>query len=233
MIRIVIVDDHPVVRQGLRFLLEQQAEIQVVGEGENGEQAIKLIEEQLPDVLLLDLLMPKMDGILLDLLMPKMDGITAVREIKRVAPSVQIIILTSYFEDDQIFSVIKAGALSYLLKDTRSQELVAAVRAAARGESVLHPQVAARILREMQQPSQVPLNDLTPRELEVITRIAHGRSNHEIALELVISEPTVRTHVANILSKLHLTDRTQAAIYALQQNLVPLKEALDKEEEMI
>jgi len=171
--------------------------------------------------------------ILLDLLMPKMDGITAVREIKRVAPSVQIIILTSYFEDDQIFSVIKAGALSYLLKDTRSQELVAAVRAAARGESVLHPQVAARILREMQQPSQVPLNDLTPRELEVIARIAHGRSNHEIALELVISEPTVRTHVANILSKLHLTDRTQAAIYALQQKLVPLKEALDKEEEMI
>ncbi len=195
MIRIVIVDDHPVVRQGLRFLLEQQAEVQVVGEGENGEQAIKLIEEQLPDVLLLDLLMPKMDGI------------TAVREIKRAAPSVQIIILTSYFEDDQIFSVIKAGALSYLLKDTRSQELVAAVRAAARGESVLHPRVAARIL----------------------PRIAHGRSNHEIALELVISEPTVRTHVANILSKLHLTDRTQAAIYALQQNLVPLKEALDKE----
>ena len=221
MIRIVIVDDHPVVRQGLRFLLEQQAEIQVVGEGENGEQAIKLIEEQLPDVLLLDLLMPKMDGI------------TAVREIKRVAPSVQIIILTSYFEDDQIFSVIKAGALSYLLKDTRSQELVAAVRAAARGESVLHPQVAARILREMHQPSQVPLNDLTPRELEVVTRIAHGRSNHEIALELVISEPTVRAHVANILSKLHLTDRTQAAIYALQQNLVPLKEALEKEEELI
>ena len=218
MIRIVIVDDHPVVRQGLRFLLEQQAEIQVVGEGENGEQAIKLIEEQLPDVLLLDLLMPKMDGI------------TAVREIKRVAPSVQIIILTSYFEDDQIFSVIKAGALSYLLKDTRSQELVAAVRAAARGESVLHPQVAARILRETQQPSQVPLDALTPRELEVVTRIAHGRSNHEIALELVISEPTVRTHVANILSKLHLTDRTQAAIYALQRRLVPLQDALEKEE---
>ena len=149
MTRIVIVDDHPIVRQGLRFLLEQQAEIQVVGEGENGEQALKLIEEHLPDVLLLDLLMPKMDGI------------TAVREIKRVAPSVQIIILTSYFEDDQIFSVIKAGALSYLLKDTRSQELVAAVQAAARGESVLHPQVAARILREMQQPSQVSLDELT------------------------------------------------------------------------
>ena len=213
MTRIVIVDDHPIVRQGLRFLLEQ-AEIQVVGEGENGEQALKLIEEHLPDVLLLDLLMPKMDGI------------TAVREIKRVAPSVQIIILTSYFEDDQIFSVIKAGALSYLLKDTRSQELVAAVQAAARGESVLHPQVAARILREMQQPSQVLLNELTPRELEVVTRIAHGRSNHEIAVELIIGEQTVKTHVSNILSKLQLADRTQAAIYALQQRLVPLDDAL-------
>ncbi len=213
MTRIVIVDDHPIVRQGLRFLLEQ-AEIQVVGEGENGEQALKLIEEHLPDVLLLDLLMPKMDGI------------TAVREIKRVAPSVQIIILTSYFEDDQIFSVIKAGALSYLLKDTRSQELVAAVQAAARGESVIHPQVAARILREMQQPSQVLLNELTPRELEVVTRIAHGRSNHEIAVELIIGEQTVKTHVSNILSKLQLADRTQAAIYALQQRLVPLDDAL-------
>ena len=214
MIRIVIVDDHPIVRQGLRFLLEQQAEIEVVGEGEHGEQAIKLVEEHLPDVLLLDLLMPEMDGI------------TAVREIKRIAPSVQIMILTSYFEDDQIFRVIKAGALSYLLKDTLPQELVAAVRAVARGESVLHPRVAARILRETQQPSQVPLDALTPRELEVVTRIAHGRSNHEIAVELVIGEQTVKTHVSNILSKLQLADRTQAAIYALQQRLVPLDDAL-------
>ena len=214
MIRIVIVDDHPVVRQGLHFLLEQQAGIQVVGEGENGEQAIRLVQDHLPDVLLLDLLMPKMDGI------------TAVREIKLVAPGVRIIILTSYFEDDQIFSAIKAGALSYLLKDTRSQELVAAVQAAARGESVIHPQVAARIIREMQQPDQAPLNELTPRELEVVTRIAHGRSNHEIAVELRIGEQTVKTHVSNILSKLHLADRTQAAIYALQQRLVPLDDAL-------
>jgi NarL family two-component system response regulator LiaR len=214
MINVAIVDDHPIVRQGLRFLLEQQAEIQVVGEGEDGTQAIALVEAHLPDVLLLDLIMPKMDGI------------TAVREIKRIAPSVQIIILTSYFEDDQIFRVIKAGALSYLLKDTRAQELVAAVRAAARGESVLHPQVAARILGEMQQPSQVPFQALTPRELEVLTGIAHGRSNHEIAAELIIGEQTVKTHVSNILSKLHLADRTQAAIYALQQRLVPLDDAL-------
>jgi two-component system, NarL family, response regulator LiaR len=193
MIRIVIVDDHAVVRQGLRFLLEQQEEMQVVGEGENGEQAIQLVTDLLPDVLLLDLLMPRLDGV------------TAVREIKRIAPTTRIIVLTSYFEDDQIFGVIKAGALSYLLKDMRPRELVAAIEAAARGESVLHPMVAARVLREMQSQQQSPLNDLTPRELEV------------------------QTHVSNILSKLHLADRTQAAIYALQKRLVHLDEALEQE----
>lgn len=217
MIRVAIVDDHPIVRQGLRFLLEQHAEIEVVGEGEDGEQAIKLIEAHLPDVLLLDLLMPKMDGI------------TAVREITRLAPNVRVIILTSYFEDDQIFRAIKAGALSYLLKDTGPQELVSAVQAAARGESVLHPQVAARILRDVQQPNRAPLDALTPRELDVVTRIAHGRSNHEIAVELMIGEQTVKTHVSNILSKLHLADRTQAAIYALKQRLVSLDDALQED----
>lgn len=217
MIRIGIVDDHPIVRQGLRFLLEQEREIEVVGEGENGEQAVKLVEEHLPDVLLLDLLMPEMDGV------------AAAREIKRLAPSVQIMILTSYFADDLIFNAIKAGALSYLLKETRAQELVTAIRAAARGESVLHPRVAARILRETQQSGQLPLNTLTPRELDVLVRIAHGRSNHEIAVELSIGEQTVKTHVSNILSKLHLADRTQAAIYALQQHLVALDDALKKD----
>lgn len=217
MIRVLIVDDHTVVRQGLRFLLEQQADMQVVGESGDGEQGVALASSLLPDV------------ILLDLLMPKMDGVTAVREIKRLTPSTQIIILTSYFEDDQIFSVIKAGALSYLLKDTGSQQLVEAVRAAARGESVLHPMVAARVLREVQQQqTPSPLNDLTPRELEVLMWIARGRSNHEIAVELSIGEQTVKTHVSNILSKLHLSDRTQAAIYALQKRLVPLDDALGK-----
>ncbi|MBA2288622.1 MAG: response regulator transcription factor [Ktedonobacteraceae bacterium] len=211
--RVLIVDDHTVVRQGLRFLLEQQPDITVVGESGDGEQAVALVSELLPDV------------VLLDLLMPRMDGVTAVREIKRITPITKIIILTSYYEDDQIFSVIKAGALSYLLKDTSSQELVAAVRAADRGESVLHPMVAARVLREMQQQS--PLDELTPRELDVLTLIARGRSNHEIAQALSIGEQTVKTHVSNILSKLHLADRTQAAIYALQKRLVPLKEALD------
>ena len=213
MIRIVIVDDHAIVRQGIRFLLEQQPDIEVVGESKDGAQGVELVTNLVPDV------------VLLDLLMPKMDGVTAVREMKRLAPTTQVIILTSYFKDEQVFNAIKAGALSYLLKDVGPEELVESVRAAARGESVLNPLVAGRILREMQQRSQSPLNELTPRELEVLMRIAQGRSNHEIAIDLTISEPTVRTHIANILSKLHLADRTQAAIYALQKRLVPLNEA--------
>ena len=221
VIKVVLADDHAVVRHGLRFMLEQRPDIQVVGECGDGARALELVTEFLPDVALLDLLMPTMDGV------------AATREVKRFVPSTQIIILTSYYEDEHIFSAIKAGALSYLLKDSSPQELVEAVRAAARGESKLHPMVAARVLREMQQRQLSPLNDLTPRELEVLTRIARGRSNYEIAQELVISEPTVRTHVSNILSKLHLTDRTQAAIYGLQQHLVPLKDALDKEEELM
>lgn len=218
MISVILADDHAVVRHGLRFMLEQRPDIQVVGECGDGERAVDLVTDLLPDVALLDLLMPGMDGV------------AATREIKRLAPKTQVIILTSYYEDEHIFNAIKAGALSYLLKDSSPQELIEAVRAAACGESKLHPMIAARMLREMQQRQHSPLNDLTPRELEVLTKIARGRSNHEIAQELVISEPTVRTHVANLLSKLHLTDRTQAAIYALQQHLVPLKDALDKEE---
>jgi two-component system, NarL family, response regulator LiaR len=215
MIRIVLVDDHAVVREGLRFLLQQQSDMEVIGEGKDGAQGVALVTSLLPDV------------VLLDLLMPRMDGITAVREMKRLSPHVQIIILTSYYEDDQVFGAIKAGAISYLLKDAGPDELVEAVRAAARGEGVLHPQVAARVLREMQQRS--PLQELTTRELDVLTLIARGRSNAEIAAELVIGEGTVKTHVSNILTKLHLADRTQAAIYALQQHLIPLKDALEKE----
>jgi NarL family two-component system response regulator LiaR len=165
---------------------------------------------------------------LLDLLMPKVDGITAVREIKRLTPATQIIVLTSSYEEEHIFGAIKAGALSYLLKDTNPKDLIAAVQAAAHGESRLHPLIAARLLREVQQ--RKPLADLTPRELDVLAQIARGRSNQEIAAELVVSERTVKTHVSNILSKLHLADRTQAAIFALQQRVVPLKDALEHEE---
>jgi len=217
MIRVVIVDDHTVVRQGLRFMLEQRAEVEVVGEGSDGEQAIALAGELVPDVLLLDLLMPKLDGI------------AAVRAIKRLTPTTQIIILTSYYEDDQIFNAIKAGALSYLLKDASAHDLVEAVGRAARGESMLHPLVAARLLQEIRHREHAPFQDLTPRELEVLTYLARGRSNQEIARALVISEPTVRTHIANILSKLQLADRTQAAIYALQHQVVRLTDALEEE----
>lgn len=219
MIQVLIVDDHAIVRQGIRFVLEQQPDIVVVGDGSDGRQAATLAAELLPDV------------ILLDLLMPRMDGITAVREIKRITPSVRIIVLTSYSEDDQIFGVIKAGALSYLLKDADLHDLVAAVRAAARGESILHPMVAARVLREMRQQAQSPLQELTPRELEVLAHIARGRSNAEIAIDLGIGAQTIKTHVSNILSKLHLADRTQAAIYALQQRLIPLTDALERDPE--
>ncbi len=213
MIRIVIIDDHPVVRQGLRLMLEQRPDLEVVGEGADGEQAIALAIELVPDVMLLDLLLPGTDGI------------SAVREIKRLTPTTQVIILTSYAQDDYIFNAIKAGALSYLLKDAGPEDLVAAVRAAVRGESVLHPMVAARLLREVRSRERSPWSDLTPRELEVLTYVARGRSNQEIARELVLSEATVRTHMANILSKLHLADRTQAAIYALQQRLIALDDA--------
>jgi len=210
MIRVVIVDDHPVVREGLRLMLEQRPDFEVVGEGADGAQAIALAIDLVPDVMLLDVLMPSSDGI------------SAIREIKRLTPTTQVIVLTSYAEDDYIFNAITAGALSYLLKDAAPEDLAGAVRAAMRGESVLHPMVAVRVLREVRSRKQPPWRDLTPRELEVLTHVARGRSNQEIARELVLSEATVRTHMANILSKLHLADRTQAAIYALQQRLVSL-----------
>jgi NarL family two-component system response regulator LiaR len=216
MIKVVLADDHAVVRHGLRFMLEQRQDIQVVGECGDGTQAVSLVTELTPEV------------VLLDLLMPIMDGVAATREIRRLVPSTQVVILTSYSEDELVFNAIRAGAISYLLKDCSPGELVEAVRAAARGESKLQASIAGRVLREMRHPQSSPLDELTPRELEVLTQIARGRSNHEIAQELVISEPTVRTHVASILSTLHLADRTQAAIYALQHNLVPLKDALEK-----
>lgn len=214
-ITVLIVDDHAVVRQGLRFLLEQQAGISVIGESSNGADAVALTKELLPNV------------VLLDLIMPGIGGIEVTRDIKRISPSTQVVVLTSYYEDDQIFNAIKSGALSYLLKDIGPQELIAAVRAAAHGESVLHPRVAARVLQEI-KGGQSAIDELTSREMDVLLRIAHGRSNREIAVDLAISEQTVKTHVSNILSKLHLADRTQAAIYALQQRLVPLDQAMNE-----
>ncbi len=214
-LRVVIVDDHAVVRQGLRFLLEQQPDIAVVGEGADGAEGVRLVADLLPDIALVDLVMPALDGV------------AAIRAMTGAAPTTRVIVLTSYHDDDRIFAAIKAGALSYLLKDVSPRALVAAVRAAARGESVLHPTVAARVLREMRQAPRSPLDDLTPREVEVLTRLARGRSNREIAVDLSVGEQTIKTHVSNILAKLHLADRTQAAIYALREGLVPLADALD------
>lgn len=216
MIRLLIVDDHKVVRQGLRFLLQHETDIEIVGEAADGEQAIALVREQVPAV------------VLLDLLMPKMDGLTALRTIKEISPSTRVIILTSHQGDDELFDAIKAGALSYVLKTAGVDVVVESVRAAARGESLLDPSVAAKVLEEMRRArGRDEVDPLSRREVEVLSALARGRSNKEIAKELSIGEETVKTHVSNILSKLHLADRTQAAIYGLQKRLVRLDDALE------
>jgi NarL family two-component system response regulator LiaR len=216
VIRLLIVDDHKVVRQGLRFLLQHEADIEIVGEAADGEQAVALVRQHVPAV------------VLLDLLMPKMDGLAALRAIKEISPSTQVIILTSHQGDDELFDAIKAGALSYVLKTAGVDVVVESVRAAARGESLLDPSVAAKVLEEMRRArGRDGIDPLSRREVEVLSELARGRSNKEIAKELSIGEETVKTHVSNILSKLHLADRTQAAIYGLQKRLVRLDDALE------
>jgi NarL family two-component system response regulator LiaR len=216
VIRLLIVDDHKVVRQGLRFLLQHEVDIEIVGEAADGEQAVALVRQHVPAV------------VLLDLLMPKMDGLTALRAIKEISPSTQVIILTSHQGDDELFDAIKAGALSYVLKTAGVDVVVESVRAAARGESLLDPTVAAKVLEEMRRArGRDGVDPLSRREVEVLSELARGRSNKEIAKELSIGEETVKTHVSNILSKLHLADRTQAAIYGLQKRLVRLDDALE------
>jgi NarL family two-component system response regulator LiaR len=216
VIRLLIVDDHKVVRQGLRFLLQHEPDIEIVGEAADGEQAVALVKQHVPAV------------VLLDLLMPKMDGLTALRAIKEISPSTQVIILTSHQGDDELFDAIKAGALSYVLKTAGVDVVVESVRAAARGESLLDPSVAAKVLEEMRRArGRDGADPLSRREVEVLSELARGRSNKEIARELSIGEETVKTHVSNILSKLHLADRTQAAIYGLQKRLVRLDDALE------
>ena len=216
MIRLLIVDDHKVVRQGLRFLLQHESDIDIVGEAADGEQAVALVRQHVPAV------------VLLDLLMPKMDGLTALRTIKEISPSTQVIILTSHQGDEELFDAIKAGALSYVLKTAGVDVVVESVRSAARGESLLDPSVAAKVLEEMRRGrGRDEVDPLSRREVEVLSALARGRSNKEIAKELSIGEETVKTHVSNILSKLHLADRTQAAIYGLQKRLVRLDDALE------
>jgi DNA-binding NarL/FixJ family response regulator len=210
-ITILIVDDHTVVRQGIRTLLNMHPDLQVVGEAESAEAALPLVEELVPDV------------VLLDLVLPGMTGVEATRQIKRISPRTQIVVLTSYAEDEHIFPALRAGALSYLLKDIRPRELAESLRKAARGESVLHSQVAARMIAEVRLAKRkVPpaFAELTPRELEVLQLLADGHTNSAIAEQLVLSEKTVRGYISNILSKLQMEDRTQAAVFAWQQGLM-------------
>jgi NarL family two-component system response regulator LiaR len=211
-ISVLLVDDHRVVRQGLRDFLELQDGIEVIGEAASGEEGVKAAQELLPDV------------VLMDLVMPGIDGVETTRRVKTVSPSSRIIVLTSFADDDKVFPAIKAGAISYLLKDVQPEELARAIRAAQRGEAVLHSEVAAKLMQEFSapRPADDPVEQLTEREMDVLRLIAKGKSNKEIADTLIISEKTVKTHVSNILSKLHLADRTQAAIYALRQRLVPM-----------
>ena len=210
-ISLLITDDHAMVRQGIRAFLELQPDLTVLDEADSGEMAVRKAAELAPDV------------VLMDLVMPGIGGVEATRQVKQASPHSQVIVLTSYHEDEYIFPALRAGAISYVLKDVGPDELAEVVRKAARGESVLHPRVAARVVQELRGTrSGTPnlFNELSDRELEVLRLIADGRSNAEIADRLIISEKTVKGHVSNILSKLHMMDRTQAAVLAWQQGLM-------------
>jgi NarL family two-component system response regulator LiaR len=210
-ITVLLVDDHSMVREGVRAFLVTQPDITVVGEAGSGEEAIRLAEQYVPDV------------VLMDLIMPGLDGVEATRRVRQVSPRSQVVVLTSYHEDEHIFPALKAGALSYILKDLSAEELASALRKAAAGEAVLHPRVAARVIKELQGRREAALNpftELSERELEVLKLIADGMSNAEMAAKLFLSEKTIKGHVSNILSKLHLVDRTQAAVYAWREGIV-------------
>ncbi len=214
IIRILLVDDHNLVRMGLKAYFSTLPDIQVVGEAATGEDAVRLAAELDPDVMLMDLIMPGMDGV------------EATRQVKKISPRTQVIVLTSYHEDEHIFPAIRAGALSYVLKNIDPDDLADAVRRAKEGEAVLHPRVAARLVKEMHGSRAEEVNaftELTERELEVLRLVAEGKNNQEIAATLVISEKTVKSHIGNILSKLHLADRTQAAVYAWQAGIIRRK----------
>jgi NarL family two-component system response regulator LiaR len=213
-IRVLVVDDHVVVRKGIQALLATEPDVEVVGEAENGREAVAEAERLQPDV------------ILMDLVMPEMDGIEAIHRITALQPEARILVLTSFAADDKVLPAIKAGALGYLLKDSGPEELVDAIHQVQRGESSLHPAIARKLLQELSRPSDRPPapEPLTEREVEVLQLVARGRSNREIAEELTISEATARTHVSNILSKLHLASRTQAVLYALREGLASLDE---------
>jgi NarL family two-component system response regulator LiaR len=205
-IRILIADDHGVVRNGVRMYLRLDPELEVVAEAENGEAAVQLAKEHKPDV------------VLMDLLMPVMDGVTATEIIRRDLPETEVIALTSVLEDQAIYRAMRAGAVGYLLKNAKADELVRAIKAAAAGQVQLSPEVAAQLMREVGIPDSP--EKLTERETEVLRLLAQGKANKQIAAALVIGEKTVKTHVSNILSKLGVASRTQAALYAVRVGLV-------------
>ncbi len=212
LIRIVVVDDHIVVRKGLIAVLETEPGFQVVGEGGNGAEAVQLARELLPDV------------VLMDVVMPVMDGIEATRLIKQNCPSVNILILTSFSTNDKVLPSLNAGAIGYLLKDSTANDLIRALHRVAEGEGSLDPSVTRQVLAQMNAPAtaETPENILTEREMDVLKLIARGFSNAEIAQSMVLSNATVHTHVNRILSKLNLASRTQAALYAVKKGLAPL-----------
>ena len=216
-ITVLIVDDHTVVRRGIRSLLETEDDIEVVGEASNGEEAVREAERLNPKV------------ILMDLVMPELGGVEATRRIRSRKPDARILVLTSFGSDDKLFPAVKAGALGYLLKEATPEELVRAIREAAVGHAAINPAVARRLLREFtrEHGALPPPDPLTEREIEVLRTLALGLSNVGIAQRLYISEATVRTHVSNILSKLHLENRTQAALYALKEGLISLDDIED------
>jgi NarL family two-component system response regulator LiaR len=213
-IRVLIADDHSIVRKGIKALLATEPDIEVVGEASDGREAVAEVEKRQPDV------------ILMDMVMPNMDGIEAIRRITAKQPDARIMVLTSFATDEKVLPAIKAGALGYLLKDSGPEELVQAIHQVYLGQSSLHPSIARKLLQEFSRPASRPSSPepLTERELEVLRLVAKGMSNRQIADQMVISEATVRTHVSNILSKLHLASRTEAALYALREGIASLEE---------
>jgi NarL family two-component system response regulator LiaR len=213
-IRILVADDHAVVREGLRTLIGTEPGMEVVGEAADGVEAVRKARSLQPDV------------ILLDMMMPRKDGLEAINEIMRQDPGARILVLTSFSHDDKVFPAIKAGALGYLLKNASPQALLQAIRDVDQGEPTMSPDIASKLMRELQRTSDLPPTEepLTEREVDVLRLVAQGLTNQEIAEALTIGVGTVRTHVSNILAKLHLANRTQAALYALREGLAPLNQ---------
>jgi two-component system, NarL family, response regulator LiaR len=210
-IRVLIADDHPIVRSGLTITINAEEDMELVAEASNGDEAVARIAEHRPDV------------IIMDLKMPGKDGLQAIKEVTEMTPGARILVLTSFSDDDNVFAAIKAGAVGFLLKDSPPDQLLESIRTLHRGEGALHPSIARKLMYEIKRPPERARTDapLTPRELEVLQYIAQGLSNREIADRMSVSIRTVTTHVGSILDKLHLANRTKAALYAVEQGLVP------------